>query len=128
MKLMKENKTTDESGMIAEYIKALGDQDLNNLMRLLNDVLMGGCIPKEGKESRIVLVHKGRSKKELKNYRPVAIIHVVCKLFMMVLRERIHGWVEESGMLGDVHGGFRMGRRTEDKLVMLERMIEMVKL
>ena len=45
--------------MIAEYIKALGDQDLNNLMRLLNDVLMGGCIPKEWKESRVVLVHKG---------------------------------------------------------------------
>ena len=38
---MKENKATDESGMIAEYIQALGDQDLNNLMRLLNDVLMG---------------------------------------------------------------------------------------
>ena len=34
IKLMKENKATDESGMIAEHIKALGDQDLNNLMRL----------------------------------------------------------------------------------------------
>ena len=54
---MKENKATDESGMIAEYVKALGigicwgrfcnKEDLNNLRRLLNDVLMGGCIPKE---------------------------------------------------------------------------------
>ena len=26
IKLMKENKSTDESGMIAEYIKALGEQ------------------------------------------------------------------------------------------------------
>ena len=52
-----------------------------------------------------MLVHKGGSKKELKNYRPVAIINVVCKLFMMVLRERINGWVEESGMLGDIQGG-----------------------
>ena len=46
---------------------------------------------------------------------------------MMVLRERINGWVEESGMLDDLHGGFRMGRRTEDNLFMLQRMIEMVK-
>ena len=46
---------------------------------------------------------------------------------MMVLRERINGWVEESGMLGDIQGGFRMGRRTEDNLFMLERMIEMAK-
>ena len=93
IKLMKENKTTDESGMIAEYIKALRDQDLNNLMRLLNDVLMGVYIPKEWKESILVLVHKGKSKKEFKNYRPVAIINVACKLFMMVLGERINGWV-----------------------------------
>ena len=64
--------------MIAEYVKALGDQDLNNLMRLLNDVLMGGCILKEWKGSRVVLVYKGGSKKELKNYLPVAIINVVC--------------------------------------------------
>ena len=70
---------------------------------------------------------QGGSKKELKNDRPVAIINVVCKLFMMVLRERISGWVEESGMLGDIQGGFRMGRRTDDNLFMLERMIEMAK-
>ena len=46
----------------------------------------------------------------------MAIINVVCKLFMMVLRERINGWVEESGMLGDIQWGFRMGQRTEDNL------------
>ena len=40
IQLMKDNKATDESGMIAEYVKSLGVQDLNNLMRLLNDVLM----------------------------------------------------------------------------------------
>ena len=46
-------------------------------MRLLNDVLMGGCIPKEWKERRVVLVHKGGSNK---NNRLVAIINVMCKL------------------------------------------------
>ena len=63
IKLMKENKATDKSGMIAEYVKSLGDQDLNNLMRLLNDVLMGVCILKEWKESRVVLVHKGEQER-----------------------------------------------------------------
>ena len=61
-------------------------------------------------------MHKGGSKKELTNYNPVAIINVVCKLFMMVLREIINVWVEECGMLGDIQGGFRKERRTEDKL------------
>ena len=35
--LLKENKATDESGMIAEYIKALEEWDSNNLRMLLND-------------------------------------------------------------------------------------------
>ena len=56
----------------------------------------------EGEQSSVSA--QGGSKKELKNYRPVTIISVVCKLFMMVLRERINGWVEESGMLGDIQG------------------------
>ena len=42
---------------------------------------------------------------------------------MMVVRERINEWVEESGMLGDIQGGFRRGRRTYDNLFMLETMI-----
>ena len=41
----------------------------------------------------------------------MAIINVVCKLFMMVLRESINGWVEESGMLGDMQGGFLNGAK-----------------
>ena len=57
----------------------------------------------------------------------MAIIHVMYKLFMMVARERINEWVGESGMLGDIQGGFRKGKRTEDNRLMLERMIEMAK-
>ena len=63
IKMMKENKATDESGMIAEYLKVLGERDVRNLRMFLNEVLIGGCIPNEWKESRVVLVHKGVSKK-----------------------------------------------------------------
>ena len=41
IKLLKENKATDESGMIAEYIKVLEEWDSNNLRILLNEVLSG---------------------------------------------------------------------------------------
>ena len=50
-----------------------------------------------------------------------------------VKRENIL-WVEDRsmkvadrGMLGDMQGSFRMGRRTDNNLFMLERMIEIVK-
>ena len=65
-------------------------------------MLSGECIPKEWKEHRVVLVHKGGSKKEVNNYRPIAIINVICKLFIMLITDSINGWVEESGMQGRV--------------------------
>ena len=51
-------EATDESGMVAKNIKALGVPDLKNLRVLMNDVLSGECIPKEWKEIIVVLVHK----------------------------------------------------------------------
>ena len=88
---------------------------------------IGGEIPKEWKESRVTLIHKGGSVHELKNYRPIAIVNIVCKLCMIIIRNRMNEWVESSRLLGDVQGGFRRGRRTEDNLFMLERMMEMNK-
>ena len=44
---------------------------------------------------------------------------------MLMVRERIDKWTEDSGMLGEIQCGFR--RRTEDNLFILERLIEMVK-
>ena len=46
---------------------------------------------------------------------------------MLMVRERKDKWTEDSGMLGEIQGGFRRGRRTEDNLFMLERLIKMVK-
>ena len=85
IKFMKENKATDESGQMAEYIKALREQDLKNLRVFMNDVLTSASIPKECKYGSVMLVHKGGSKKDVRNYRPIAIINVICKLFMMLI-------------------------------------------
>ena len=46
---------------------------------------------------------------------------------MLMARERIDKWTEDSGMLGEIQGGFRRGRLTEDNLFMLKTLIEIVK-
>ena len=62
-------KATDESGVIEEYLKVLGVRIFHNLRMVLIDVLSGGCISNEWKQSRVVLVHKEEA---LKNYGFVA--------------------------------------------------------
>ena len=126
MKKMKENKAADESGVIAEYLNALAQEEVEKLGGLMNGIMNGVYIPKEWKESRVKLLHKGGRTDELKNYRPIAIISITCKLCMLMVRERLDKWTKYSEMLGEIQCGFRRGRRTEDNLFMLERLIEMV--
>ena len=46
---------------------------------------------------------------------------------MLMVRERTDKWTEDSGIPGEIQGGVRRGRRTENNMFMLERLIEMVK-
>ena len=125
---MKEKKATEESGLIAGYLKALKDGSKEELRMLLNGVIDGGDIPRQWKESRVVLVYKAGDISELKKYRPIAIINVICKLSMIIVRDRVNRYVEESGMLGDVQGDLRKGRRTEADLFIMGRLIEMTRM
>ena len=56
-----------ESGVLAEYVKALEVEEVEKLRELMNGTLNGTDIPKEWKESRMKLLHKGRRRDELKN-------------------------------------------------------------
>ena len=59
IKKMKENKAADESGVVAEYLKALEVEEVDTLIALMNGILNGADIPREWKESRVKLMHKG---------------------------------------------------------------------
>ena len=47
IKKMKENKGAYESGVIAEYLKALEVEQIDKLRGLMNGILNGADIPKE---------------------------------------------------------------------------------
>ena len=88
IKKMKENKAADESGVIAEYLKALEVQEVEKLRGLINIILNGAYIPKQWKESGVQLLHKGGGRDELNNNRPIAIMSVICKLCVLMVREQ----------------------------------------
>ena len=51
IKDIKEKKATDESCLIAEYLKGLKDGSKEELRMLLNDVINGGDIPQQWKKT-----------------------------------------------------------------------------
>ena len=62
-------------------------------------------------------IHKGGSKGEAKNYRPVALTSHIVKIFEKVLRKHIVAHLEENGLLNPGQHGFRAGRSCLSQLL-----------
>ena len=68
IKKLKDKKAADESGVIAEYLKALEVEEVEKLRGMMNGIFNGAYIQKEWKESRVKLLYKGGRTDELKTY------------------------------------------------------------
>ena len=125
VKELKNGKATGEDEIAGEYLKQLNTISREQLRTEINMVFNGGPIPLSWKRSRICLIPKGGDQKNVRNYRPIAITSVIYKVAMIILRNRINDAVEANNFLGDVQGGFRKKRRTEDNLYILECVMEL---
>ena len=76
-----------------------------------------GEIPDSLKISYITPIHKGESKKEAKNYRPVALTSHLIKLFEKVIRRTLVGFLEEHDLMNPNQHGFRSGRSCLSQLL-----------
>ena len=94
IKKMKENKAADESGVIAEYLKALEVEEVEKLRGLMNGILNGADIPKVWKEGRVKLLHKGGRTDELKLNKiattPTHIANCFTKQFTNTVKHATH--------------------------------------
>lgn len=127
IKELKNGKATGEDEIAGEYLKNLKEISRECLRAEINGVFGGGAVPETWKKSRVTLIPKGEDKDNVTKYRPIAIMSVICKVAMMIIRNRLSRVVEEVNFLGHVQGGFRKNRRTEDNLYILERIIEITK-
>ena len=79
--------------------------------------LSTGEIPNALKTANIVPIHKGGSKGEAKNYRPVALTSHIIKIFEKVLRNHIVSHMEENNLINPGQHGFRTGRSCLSQLL-----------
>ena len=80
-------------------------------------------------ESKITLLHKGgyKNRKELRNYRPSALMKTLGKIFCTVIKQRMEGLIKDNGVLGEEQSGFRRRRRGTDNIFILGKVIDKAK-
>ena len=76
-----------------------------------------GEIPSLLKTANIVPIHKGGSRGDAANYRPVALTSHVIKIFEKILRKQIVTYMEDNNLFNPSQHGFRMGRSCLSQLL-----------
>ena len=76
-----------------------------------------GEVPATCKFANIVPIHKGKSKAEAKNYRPVALTSLLIKVFEKVIRKHIVSFMDEHELFNQYQHGFRSGHSCLSQLL-----------
>lgn len=116
---LKSSKARGEDGISVELLKRYHLQLLAPLEHLINLVFSSGVYPKIFKNAVIVPIYKTGDKKEIGNYRPIAITSNIGKIIEKCIAQRLNKFLCENRILSESQFGFRDGTGTEDALFRL---------
>jgi len=124
IKALRTRKAMGEDLIPNELIKEGGKALARALIEVFNDMIEEEWTPPEWSEERITLLHKGGDRKDINNYRGIAISSNIGKLFTKLVNARLYQVAEDQGWLGEMQAGFRAGRSTKDNLFILGQLAE----
>ena len=83
------------------------------LSELINQAVKNGVYPRCLKTAKVIPLHKGGSKLNPGNYRPISLLSNINKIFEKVLHLRLYSFLENHSIINDSQFGFREGYSTE---------------
>ena len=115
MQQVKNGKAADSNGIVGEMLKFGGHRLQTTLLNLFNSVLQPDApTPSSWKHSVIKVLHKSGDRQLPNNYRPIATIPILYKLFSRLLYNRLEPVLDKNQSCDQA--GFRKGRCTTDHL------------
>ncbi|UYV65011.1 hypothetical protein LAZ67_3002812 [Cordylochernes scorpioides] len=122
---LRSNKACGPDGIPNEVLKTLPDSYILLLKQLYNSVMTTGKYPAIWTNSTIHPIFKNGYKNSPSNYRGIALISNVSKLFTSTLRSRLEEWVEGRRVIPEKQAGFRKGRSCIDHIFTLTTLIQL---
>eukprot|EP00973_Karenia_brevis_P048701 6757970-Karenia_brevis.AAC.1 len=119
---MKDGKAKDKQGIVVEMIKHGGETLRTMILQLFNDILDMRQVPSAWRETRLVVLFKKGDPKLASNYRPIAILPILYKLFSRMLCNRIQADIIHEQATDQA--AYRKGYCTEDHLLSVALLLE----
>jgi hypothetical protein len=121
MSKMKNGKAAGPSGIVAEMLKAAGNDGVQWMTELCNAVIQEGRIPDDWRKSWMTAVYKGKGDAlDCSSYRGIKLLDHVMKVMERVLEARLRSQV----VINDMQFGFREGRGTTDAIFIVRQLQE----
>jgi len=120
------NKKAPGTDMIPnEFWKSGSRKLILYLATLFTTCLNVGRVPREWGKANIIPIHKKGSTLDPANFRPIALLNTLPKLFTSILNDRLNRWVTKNKVLSDYQAGFRQGKGCLDHIFVLQALIHL---
>lgn len=116
---LKTNKAPGMDEVPNEFYKNLPNKAKEYLLTLFNKIFTTKDIPLEWSEAMLHMLYKKGERNNPENFRGIALINNICKLFMNIVQARVYEWADNSNVLDEGQAGFRKGRGCNDNLFTL---------
>ena len=109
------NKATSDTSV--KPLKAVSPILSELLAAAITKSIAQGVVPSKLKIAKVIPLHKGGSKTEVKNYRPISLLSVFSKIYEKAMQSRLVGHLKLNNILFAGQYGFRAGHSCEHALL-----------
>ena len=110
-------KSAGADGLHPRILKELSTELCEPLMIIFEASMRGGKLPTDWKLANITAIFKKGKKNSVRNYRPVSLTSVVCKVFEKIIRDHIMKYCVSHDLFTNRQYGFIKGRSTVMQLL-----------
>lgn len=116
---LKCSRSVGTDGISIEFLKRMKHCITHPIVHLINMSFRDGCFPSHLKKTKIILIHKKGSKSDIDNYRPIAILNTLSKIFEKVIADRLIRFFNKWEIFSNIQNGFIRGRNTDRAIFQL---------
>ena len=105
----KSSNVNTYSSRVLKYIREIIAPLIANI---INQSLCTGYFPSKFKTARVIPLHKGGSKEDLNNYRPISLLPLLSKIFEKVVYNQLYNYLDHFNLFNPSQFGFRRQKST----------------